>query len=106
MNDTNYFTYLFYYLYYVDKELNMAAVAQIFGSSANHYMLIGTGLNVKVSDLKAIPGTANTNLIIVFQKWFDADKDVSWNTLIKLCDDFPDQLGRAKSNLLAYIGKL
>ena len=79
----------------------MAAVITIFGSSAAHYMTIGNGLNVDVSDLMPIPGTADTNLIIVFQRWFDADKDVNWDTLIKLCDGHK-QLGRAKSNLLTY----
>ena len=69
-------------------------------------MLIGAVLNVKVSDLKPIPGAADTNLIIVFERWFDAGKDVDWDTLTKLCDDYPDQLGRARSNLLTYIGKL
>ena len=83
----------------------MAAVTKIFGSSNDHYMIIGTGLKVKVSDLMPIPGTANTNLIFVFERWFDADKNVNWDTLIKLCDNYPDQLGKAKSNLLAYIGK-
>ena len=83
----------------------MAAVTKIFGSSAHHYMMIGTGLNVNVSDLMLIPGTANTTLNLVFQRWFNANRDVNWNTLIKLCDDYPDKLGKAKSNLLAYIGK-
>ena len=84
----------------------MAAVTQIFFSSAHHYMLIGTELNANVSDLMPIPGAADTNLIIVFQRWFEANRDVSWDTLIKLCDNYPDQLGKAKSDLLAYIGKL
>ena len=81
----------------------MAAVIKIFGSSAHHYMTIGTGLGVKTADLMLIPGTADTNLNIVFQRWFDADKDVNWNTLIKLCDDYPDQLGRARSNLISEL---
>ena len=69
-------------------------------------MLIGTALSVNVSDLKPIPGTASDNLIIVFQRWFEANKDVNWDTLIKLCDDFPNELGKAKSDLKAYIGKI
>ena len=88
----------------------MAAVIKIFGSSAHHYMTIGAGLGVNLgvntADLMLIPGAVDTNLNLVFQRWFDADKDVNWNTLTKLCDDFPDKLGKAKSELLKYIGKL
>ena len=84
----------------------MAAVQKIFGSSAHYYMTIGNGLDVYTADLKPIPDTADTNLIIVFQRWFDADRDVNWDTLINLCEDFPDKLGKAKSNLQAYMGKL
>ena len=84
----------------------MAAVTQIFGPSAHHYMTIGSGLNVTVTDLMPLPGAAEINLIIVFQRWIDANRDVNWDTLIKLCDNYPDQLSKAKSKLLAYIGKL
>ena len=64
-----------------------------------------TGLGVNTADLMLIPGAADTNLNLVLQRWFDANKDVNWDTLIKLCDDFPHQLGRAKSELQAYISK-
>ena len=83
----------------------MAAVTIIFVSSAHHYMLIGTGLGVNVADLMPTLGAAQTSLIIVFQRWFDANRDVNWDALKRLCDNFPDQLGKAKSELLAYIGK-
>ena len=68
-------------------------------------MLIGIGLNVKVADLTPVPGTASTYLVMVFQRWFDANKDVNWDALVKLCDKYPDKLGQAKSKLLKYIGK-
>ena len=78
---------------------------KIFGSSAHHYMTIGAGLGVNTADLIEMQGTANTKLHLIFQRWFDKDEDVNWDTLIKLCDDFPHQLGRAKSNLMEYISK-
>ena len=62
-------------------------------------------MGVEVRDLKDTDRATN-NLIEVFQRWFDANRDVNWDTLIKLCDDFPDQLGKAKSELMKYIGKL
>ncbi|XP_019857147.1 PREDICTED: uncharacterized protein LOC109585491 [Amphimedon queenslandica] len=77
----------------------MAAVIKIFVSSAHHYMLIGNGLGVNTADLMQIPGATSTKLHLVFQRWFDADRDVNWDTLIKLCDDYPDELGKARFNL-------
>ncbi|XP_019862485.1 PREDICTED: uncharacterized protein LOC109591134, partial [Amphimedon queenslandica] len=87
------------------KKPDLAAVKQIFDSSDDHYLTIGAGLKVKTADLIEMPGTASTKLHLVFQRWFDADRDVNWDTLIKLCDDNPDKLGKAKSNLLEHIGK-
>uniref|UniRef100_A0A1X7TMW4 NACHT domain-containing protein n=1 Tax=Amphimedon queenslandica TaxID=400682 RepID=A0A1X7TMW4_AMPQE len=43
--------------------------------------------------------------MLVFKRWFDANRDVNWDTLVKLCNSFPDKLGKAKSNLLTYIGQ-
>uniref|UniRef100_A0A1X7U781 Uncharacterized protein n=1 Tax=Amphimedon queenslandica TaxID=400682 RepID=A0A1X7U781_AMPQE len=83
----------------------MAAVMKVLATSATHYVLIGIGTDVKVFDLMPLPGAADANLMLVFQRWFDADTDVNWDTLIKLCNNFPNELAKAKSHL-AYIGKL
>ncbi|XP_019854003.1 PREDICTED: uncharacterized protein LOC109583199 isoform X2 [Amphimedon queenslandica] len=87
------------------KECTEAAVQQIFDPSASHYKLIGTALSVKTDDLMPIPGTATTNLNLVFERWFKAEKNRTWDELIQLCDNYSDKLGRTKANLLEYIGK-
>ncbi|XP_019855679.1 PREDICTED: uncharacterized protein LOC100640716 [Amphimedon queenslandica] len=85
-------------------ELNSGAFLKIFGSSADQYILIGAGLNVDVADLLQMSGPAMNNLIMVFQKWSKANKNFTWDALIKLCDDFPDQLGKAKAILKEELG--
>ena len=88
----------------IGKELTSSAFLKIFGSSADQYMLIGAGLDVDVSDLMPIQGQAMNNLIMVFQKWSNANKNFSWDALIQLCNDHSELLGKAKAKLKEELG--
>ena len=91
--------------YYIDKELNMAAVMNIFNTSVQHCMTIGEGLNVETADLIERRDPDKLKLRIIFQRWFDADRNVNWGALEKLCDENSAELGKAKNKMLTYLGK-
>ena len=76
---------------------------QVFTPSASQYCIIGIGLDVAVADLIPLPNLTLKNLEAVFQRWIDSGKDVTWEKLLEVCDDFPDQLSRAKANLEKFL---
>ena len=71
--------------------------------SANHYSIIGIGLDVDVSDLQPLPAMTTTNLTTVFQRWISSNKDVTWRKLLQVCDDFSDQLGKMKADIEKFL---
>ena len=81
----------------------MENLMQVFTPAASHYPIIGIGLNVAVADLIPLPNLTLQNLESVFQRWIDLGKDVTWEKLLEVCDDFPDQLGRAKADLEKFL---
>uniref|UniRef100_A0A1X7TF63 Uncharacterized protein n=1 Tax=Amphimedon queenslandica TaxID=400682 RepID=A0A1X7TF63_AMPQE len=50
---------------------------RLFESSAVHYMVIGTALDVEVDDLLPNPQSTTKNLILVFQRWINSNKGVT-----------------------------
>ena len=86
-----------------DKECTLKNLMVIFISSANHYSLIGVGLEVDVSDMQPLPNMTHDNLRLVFERWIDSGKNVTWRTIIQVCENFPDQLGKAKNALLKFL---
>ena len=82
-----------------EKTLDLKQFMKIFMPSVHHYELIGIGLDVDVSDLQPLPTMTVSNLRLVFQRWIDSGEDVNWDKLIQVCEDFPEQLGKAKNKL-------
>ena len=72
--------------------------------STRHYSIIGIGLDVNISDLQPLPTMTTANLTIVFQRWIDSNKDVTWGKLLQVCDDFSDQLGKMKADIQKFLG--
>ncbi|XP_019863087.1 PREDICTED: uncharacterized protein LOC109591929 [Amphimedon queenslandica] len=76
---------------------------KLFIDSAAHYMIIGIGLSVNVTDLTPLPHLTILNLIQVFQRWSDSNNDVTWAKILKVCQDFPNQLGKAEADINKFL---
>uniref|UniRef100_A0A1X7UFM0 C-terminal of Roc (COR) domain-containing protein n=1 Tax=Amphimedon queenslandica TaxID=400682 RepID=A0A1X7UFM0_AMPQE len=76
---------------------------KLFIDSAAHYMIIGIGLSVNVADLTPLPNLTITNLIQVFQRWSDSNNDFTWAKILKVCKNFPNQLGKAEADLKKFL---
>ena len=66
-------------------------------------MIIGTALDVQVDDLLLTPGTATSNLIQVFKRCIDSNKGVSWRSILQVCQDYPDHLGKAEAEVKQFL---
>ena len=91
------------FLFYLGKALTLGNLMKACVPSASHYSLIGIGLGVTVSDLQPLPSMTTSNLTIVFQRWIDSNKDVTWEKLLQVCDDFPNELGKTKADIQKFL---
>ena len=85
------------------KEPDNADLLKIFSKNEHHYLLVGICLAVNVVDLLPLPQMTTDNLITVFQRWKERNKDVTWGKIAKVCEDHKDKLGQVRSNLLEYL---
>uniref|UniRef100_A0A1X7SUU9 Death domain-containing protein n=2 Tax=Amphimedon queenslandica TaxID=400682 RepID=A0A1X7SUU9_AMPQE len=87
----------------LDKKPLKSDLLRLFKSSAAHYMIIGTALDLEVDDLLPYPAATTSNLIQVFKRWIDSNKRVTWRKVLQVCDDFPEELGRAKADVEEFL---
>ena len=75
---------------------------KIFSIASDHYAIIGVGLDIRVADLMQLSNMTDDLLWHVFHKWISSDKNVTWEKILKVCDDYPE-LGRAKDKLEKFL---
>ena len=95
--------YLFYIDLLLDKKPQKNDLHRLFKGSCAHYSTIGTALDVQVDDLLHSPMSASDKLILVFQRWIDSDNDVTWRNILQVCEDYPEELGKAKSDVEGFL---
>ena len=94
---------LLFYTDLLDKKPQMNDLHRLFKRSAARYSTIGTALDVQVDDLLHSSMSASDNLILVFKRWIDSDNDVTWRNILQVCEDYPEELGRAKSDVERFL---
>ena len=94
---------LLFYTDLLDKKPLKSDLLRLFKSSSSHYMIIGTGLDVQVDDLMHSEKSASDKLILVFQRWMDSNKGLTWRKVLQVCEDFPEELGQAKAEVEGFL---
>lgn len=84
----------------LDKEPKLKHLLKIFLNYSAHHVVIGPSLEVKADDSHT---DTKKRLNDIFEKWIASTNKVFWRTMLKVCNDFPDNLGRAKSDLLKFL---
>ena len=85
------------------KEPELLDFYKVFKGYEAQYSLVGEGLNVTTRDITYNPQKPKEALSIVFQRWKDKDKEVTWDKVIEVCDTFSDELGKVLSDIRCFL---
>ena len=95
-----------YYIFCSDalmkKEPELIDIYQMFEGYEAQYFLVGEGLNVTVRDIIYNPHMPREALSMVFQRWKDKNKEVTWDRVIEVCKTF-SELGKVHSNIKHFL---
>ena len=89
----------------LDEKPRISDLQLCFKSSAIHFSTIGTALDVDVRELLSNSMTASNNLIVMLNGWIDKNNDVTWRKILQVCDEYPDELGKAKAEVEKFLSK-
>ena len=81
----------------------MSDLTRLFKPYAHQYHIIGSALNVGIEDLMTSPIAADQKVILIFHRWIASNKEVTWEKTIQVCQDYPNELGKAKAELITFL---
>ena len=85
------------------KEPKNVDLLKIFNGCEHHYELIGHSLEVTVTGISYDPVAPKDSLRLVFDRWRNKNKDVNWEKIMQVCEDFPHEFERVKFKLEEYL---
>ena len=81
------------------KEAELVHLYKVFGGFELQFDLLGAGLNVDVDGIKYDPANPRECLKLVFQKCKGKNVVVTWEKIVGICEDFPNDFGKVQSNI-------
>ena len=85
------------------KEPKTCDLLRIFiqAEAACYWKTIGRALEVQVNDLIGSPNCTADNLGFVFERWRQKYKDVTWERIIQVCEDY--EYGRVCHAIMKFL---
>ena len=80
----------------------LSDLTRLFKPYAHQYHIIGSALNVGIEDLMTSPIAADQKVILIFHRWIASNKEVTWKKMIQVCQDCPNEFGKAKAQLITF----
>ena len=81
----------------------MSDLTRLFKPYAHQYHIIGSALNVGIEDLMTSPIAADQKVILIFRRWIASNEEVTWKKMIQVCQDYPNEFGKAKAELITFL---
>ena len=85
------------------KPPKFSDITFLFIPYAHQYHIIGSALNVGIEDLMTSPLPAEFKVILLFHRWIASNKEVTWKKMIQVCQDYPNELGKAEAELKSFL---
>ena len=81
------------------KEAELVHLYKVFEGFEQKFVLLGAGLNVGIGGIKYDPADPKQCLTILFERCEGKRVVVTWEKIVGICEDFPNDFGKVRSNI-------
>ena len=85
------------------KKADLLHLYMVFEGFERKFDLLGAGLDVDVGDIEYKPAKPRECLKLVFGRCEGKNVVVTWEKIVGICEDFPNDFGKVKSNIQNYL---
>ena len=85
------------------KEADLFHLYKVFQGFELHFDLLGAGLNVDDVGIEYKPANPRECLKLFFERCKRKNVVLTWEKIVGICEDFPDDFGKVRSNIQNYL---